>query len=84
MTTTANWAKDFYNSVKNKTITNLNTVPQTTTKQQYIIKLDGKRFNNKLFNTFEDARKYVRKVITKRVGRYFDSYSQFGFSIVMR
>lgn len=47
----------------------------------YVIKLDNKRFNNKVFKTYEEARKYVRKYITKTVGRYFDSIGQLGFSI---
>lgn len=47
----------------------------------YIIRNNGKRFNSKTFPSYEAARKYVRKLITKRVGRYFDSISQFGFSI---
>jgi hypothetical protein len=47
----------------------------------YIIKLDGKRFNAKKFGSYEEARKYVRKLVTKRVGKYFDNISLFGFSI---
>lgn len=50
----------------------------------YIIKFLNKRYNNKVFKTYEDARKYVRKIITKRVGQYNDSIGQFGFSIVAK
>lgn len=48
----------------------------------YIIKLGNKRFNNKTFLTYEEARKYVRKQITKRFGRYQDSIGSAGFAIV--
>jgi hypothetical protein len=47
----------------------------------YIIKLGNKRFNNKTFASYEAARKYVRKAITKRFGRYQDDITSAGFSI---
>lgn len=50
-------------------------------QQVFIIKLDGKRFNSKKFPSYEEARKYVRKLVTKRAGRYHDNFSIFGFSI---
>lgn len=50
----------------------------------YVIKLTGKRYNNKTFPSYEEARKYVRKLITKQKGQYFDSISEFGFSIEAR
>lgn len=47
----------------------------------YIIKRFGKRYNNKKFGSFEDARKYVRRTVTKISGEYHDSYTFFGFTI---
>lgn len=52
-----------------------------TTKVMYFIKLGNKRFNSKKFPSYEDARKYVRKLITKRFGRYQDNIGAVGFSI---
>lgn len=53
-------------------------------KKVYIIKLGNKRFNNKTFASYEEARKYVRKQITKRFGGYQDSIGAVGFSIVTK
>jgi hypothetical protein len=50
----------------------------------YIIKLGNRRFNNKVFATYEDARKYVRKLITARMGRYQDNIGEAGFTIVAK
>jgi hypothetical protein len=50
----------------------------------YFIKLLNKRFNNKNFDSYEAARKYVRKLITKRAGGYSDSIGSFGFSIASK
>ena len=47
----------------------------------YVIRLGGKRFNNKTFATYDSARNYVRKLITKRFGRYQDNIGSVGFSI---
>lgn len=47
----------------------------------YFIKLGNKRFNSKNFDSYESARKYVRKLITKRFGRYQDNIGAVGFSI---
>lgn len=47
----------------------------------YFIKLANKRFNSKKFDSYEDARKYVRKLITKRFGKYQDNIGEVGFSI---
>lgn len=47
----------------------------------YIIKLGNKRYNTKKFSSYEEARKYVRKLITKRFGKYQDSIGAAGFSI---
>jgi hypothetical protein len=41
----------------------------------------GRRFNTKKFATYEDARKHVRRVVTKLAGRYHDDFSWFGFTI---
>lgn len=48
----------------------------------YKIKRFGKRFNNKCFATYEDARKYVRRLVTKVAGMYHDDYTKFGFQVV--
>jgi hypothetical protein len=61
-----------------------NILDKLTTKKgqkMYFIRLAGKRFNSKKFSSYEDARKYVRKLITKRFGRYQDSIGAVGFSI---
>ena len=47
----------------------------------FVIKRNNKRYNNKKFESFEAARKYVRRTVTKVVGRYHDDYTQFGFKI---
>lgn len=47
----------------------------------YFIKLGNKRFNSKNFDSYENARKYVRKLITKRFGKYQDNIGEAGFSI---
>lgn len=47
----------------------------------YFIRLGAKRFNSKNFPSYEAARKYVRKIITKRFGRYQDDIGSVGFSI---
>lgn len=41
----------------------------------------GKRFNTKTFETYEDARKYVRRKITQLYNFYFDDYSWAGFKV---
>jgi hypothetical protein len=50
----------------------------------YIIKLLGKRYNNKKFNSFEEARKYVRRKGTEITGSYRDSYTDLGFQITTK
>jgi hypothetical protein len=50
-------------------------------KKVYYIKLGSKRFNSKKFDSYEDARKYVRRLITKRFGKYQDNIGEVGFSI---
>lgn len=47
----------------------------------YIIKRNNRRYNNKAFTSFEEARKYVRRTVTKIAGTYRDDYTCFGFSI---
>jgi hypothetical protein len=47
----------------------------------YFIRLGNKRFNSKNFDSYETARKYVRKLITKRFGKYQDNIGEAGFSI---
>lgn len=48
----------------------------------YIIKRNNKRYNNKCFETYESARKYVRRLVTKVAGMYHDDYTKFGFQVV--
>jgi len=50
-------------------------------KKMYKLMLNGKRYNTKTYNSYEDARKYVRRLVTKKLGAYFDDYTQFGFNI---
>ena len=50
----------------------------------WIIKLGNKRYNSKSYGSYEEARKYVRKLITTRFGKYQDSYSEVGFKIEAR
>lgn len=50
-------------------------------KKVYFIKIGNKRFNTKNFDSYESARKYVRKLITKRFGKYQDDIGTVGFSI---
>ncbi len=47
----------------------------------YKIYFDGKRFNKKLFTSYEEARQYVRRKITATWGKYSDVISSFGFTI---
>lgn len=47
----------------------------------YFIKNGNKRFNSKKFDSYESARKYVRRLITKKFGRYMDNIGDLGFSI---
>jgi viroplasmin and RNaseH domain-containing protein len=50
----------------------------------WIIKYLGKRYNSKKFPSYEDARKYVRRLVTKVTGKYDDSYSKYGFQVVAK
>ena len=47
----------------------------------YKILLNNKRYNTKNFSHYEEARAYVRRLITKLQGCYHDSYTQFGFKV---
>lgn len=47
----------------------------------YKILYRGKRYNSKSFRSYEDARKYVRRLITRKFGEYTDGYTQLGFKI---
>jgi hypothetical protein len=51
------------------------------TSKVFYIKLGNKRFNSKNFPSYEEARKYVRRIITKRFGAYRDDIGEVGFSI---
>lgn len=50
----------------------------------YIIKFGKKRYNNKSFPSYEEARKYARRAITQKYGRSADNINEFGFSIAAR
>lgn len=50
----------------------------------YIIKLGNKRYNSKTFVSYDQARNYARKLITKRAGRYYDNIGDFGFAVVAK
>jgi len=41
-----------------------------------------KRYNTKSFPTYQEAKKYVRRLVTKLYGKYSDTYSQYGFKVV--
>lgn len=41
----------------------------------------GKRYNNKRFCSYEDARKYVRRKVTELFGSYRDDYTALGFKV---
>lgn len=47
----------------------------------FIIKRNNKRYNSKKFSSYEDARKYVRRLVTKLEGTYQDGYTFLGFTI---
>jgi HEPN domain-containing protein len=47
----------------------------------YIIALDNKRYNSKKFDSYEAARKYLRRLVTRLTGKYNDAYSLLGFTI---
>lgn len=58
--------------------------PKLEKQKVYIIRLGNRRFNNKDFGNYEAARKYVRKLITARAGRYSDAIGEYGFQIVAK
>lgn len=39
------------------------------------------RYNTKNFYSYEEARAYVRRLVTKLYGSYSDSYTKFGFRV---
>lgn len=47
----------------------------------YKIYLNDRRYNTKTFNSYEEARKYIRRKITQLYGSYHDAISYFGFSV---
>jgi len=47
----------------------------------YKIYKDDKRYNNKVFDSYEEARKYVRRKVTQLNGFYEDCIGWLGFSI---
>lgn len=47
----------------------------------YKIFRDGRRYNNKTFESYEEARKYVRRKVTALYGGYRDYINVFGFNI---
>lgn len=50
-------------------------------KQMFKIYSFGKRFNNKSFATYEQARQYIRRWTTKQGGARIDNIGALGFSI---
>ncbi len=40
-----------------------------------------KRYNSLTFASYEEARKYVRKLVTRLYGNYSDAYTKYGFTI---
>lgn len=56
-------------------------VKQLLNMPTYKITLNNKRYNTKSFFSYEDARRYVRRLVTKLQGCYSDSYTQFGFKV---
>lgn len=50
----------------------------------YKILVEGRRYGKKSFESYEEARKYVRRVITRLTGSYRDDYTSLGFRIVAR
>ena len=49
--------------------------------KMYKLYKDDKRYNNKVFDSYEEGRKYVRRLVTKLLGNYYDDFSWTGFSI---
>ena len=47
----------------------------------YKILFNGKRYNTKNFSHYEEARAYVRRLVTRLFGSYSDSYTQYGFKV---
>ena len=41
-----------------------------------------RRYNTKTFSSYQEAKKHVRRLVTKLFGKYSDTYSQYGFTIV--
>lgn len=48
---------------------------------KYALYRFGKRFNNKTFVSYEEARKYARRKTTEQLGMYFDDLITNGWSI---
>ena len=40
-----------------------------------------KRYNSLTFASYQEAKKYVRRLVTRLHGSYSDTYSQYGFTI---
>ena len=55
-------------------------IKKENTKMYKILRYT-RRYNSKSFTSYEDARKYVRRLVTKITGTYHDDYTQFGFTI---
>lgn len=47
----------------------------------YKIYFAGKRYNSKSFASYEQARQYVRRLTTKKLGIRIDNIGALGFSI---
>ena len=56
---------------------------ETPVKEQKMYKImkNNRRYNSVTFTSYEAARKYVRRLVTKLFGSYKDAYTQFGFKV---
>ena len=41
-----------------------------------------KRYNTKTFANYQEAKKYVRRLVTRLTGNYSDTYREYGFKVV--
>lgn len=48
----------------------------------YKIVRGTRRYNSKTFTSYQEAKKYVRRLVTRLMGQYFDDYTWAGFKVV--
>ena len=84
----AAWEKEYgmldVNHWLKKQVAEAKQIIKQKEKKVYFIKLGNKRFNTKNFDSYENARKYVRKLLTKRFGKYQDNIGEAGFSVASK